>query len=171
MRPPAKIQPYLPIEKMFKWLQDAPNEAAYKRRMAVWLTHTGKLHAPKVAQILAVSTPAVTVWIRQYNLLGPEGLQRKGRGGRRRAFMTIQKEAQILAPFIKMAKSGNIPKTPEIKQAIEKTLNKKVSLPYVYRLLGRHGWNEIIAQSRRETSKISVSDDFQKLARPWLRNS
>ena len=171
MRPPAKIQPYLSIDKMFKWLQDAPDEAAYKRRMAVWLTHTGKLHAPKVAQILAVSTQAVTAWIRQYNLLGPKGLERKGRGGRTRAFMTPQQEAQILAPFIKMAKSSQTPKTREIKYAIEKTLGTKVSLPYIYRLLNRHNWGEIIAQSRTPKKHETAADDFRKITRPWLRNS
>ena len=171
MRPPAKIKPHLPIDKMFLWLRNAPDEASYKRRMALWLTHTGNLHAPKVAQILAVSAKAVAAWIRQYNKFGPDGLERSGRGGRRHALMTPQQEAQILAPFIKMAKSGRIPKTPQIKQALETALNKKVSLPYVYRLLSRHGWNQIIALSRKTLPDEKVPDDFQKIARPWLRNT
>lgn len=171
MRPPTRIKPHLSIDKMFQWLQNAPDEASYKRRMAVWLTHTGDLHAPKVAQILAVSTQAVAVWIRQYNRLGPNGLKRTGRGGRRHALTTPDKEAQILAPFIKMAKAGRIPKTTQIKKAVENALKRKVSLPYVYRLLSRHGWNEIIAQSRQTSQPTEFPDDFQKIARPWLRNT
>jgi transposase len=171
MRPPAKIKPYMPIEKMFQWLQNAPDEASYKRRMAVWLTHTGKLHATKVAQILGVSAKAVAAWVRQYNKLGPEGLQRTGRGGRRHALMTPRREAEILAPFIKMAKSGRIPKTTQIKQALENALKRKVSLPYVYRLLSRHDWSEIIAQSGQTSPAEKIPDDFQKIARPWLRNT
>ena len=138
MRPPAKIKPHLSIDKMFLWLRSAPDKASYKRRMAVWLTHTGNLHAPKVAQILGISPQAVAAWVRQYNKLGPDGLNRTGRGGRRHALMTPRREEEILAPFIKMAKSGRTPKTPKIKQALEKALNRKVSLPYIYRLLSRH---------------------------------
>ena len=171
MRPPAKIKTHMPIDKMFLWLRSAPDEASYKRRMAIWLTHTGDLHAPKVAQILDVSAKAVAAWIRQYNKLGPDGLRRTGRGGRRRALMTPNKEAQILAPFIKMAKSGRVPKTPQIKQALEDALNRKVSLPYVYRLLSRHNWNEIIAQSGKTSPPETIPDDFQRIARPWLRNT
>lgn len=171
MRPPTKIKPHLPIDKMFQWLRSAPDEASYKRRMALWLTHTGNLHTPKVAQILGVSPQAVAAWIRQYNNLGPVGLERTGRGGRRRALMTPQQEAQILAPFIKLAKSGRTPKTPQIKQALENALNRKVSLPYVYRLLSRHRWNQIIAQSGKTPPEEKALDDFQKIARPWLRNT
>ena len=170
MRPPAKIKPHLSIDKMFLWLRNAPDEASYKRRMAVWLTHTGNLHAPKVAQILGVSPQAVAAWLRQYNKLGPDGLNRTGRGGRRHALMTTQKEAQILAPFIKLAKSGRIPKTTRIKQALENALNRKVSLPYVYRLLSRHGWSQIIALSRKAPPDEKIPDNFHKIARPWLRN-
>jgi len=171
MRPPAQIKPHLEIDKMFQWLQNAPDEASYRRRMAVWLTHTGNLHAPIVAKALGVSPQAVAAWIRQYNKLGPDGLKRPGRGGRRHALTTPDKEAQILAPFIKMAKSGRIPKTPQIKLAVENALGRKVSLPYVYRLLARHGWNEIVAQSGQKDTVTKQIDDFQKIARPWLRNT
>lgn len=171
MRPPAKIKPHMPIDKMFQWLRSAPDEASYKRRMAIWLTHTGDLHAPKVAKILGVSPQAVAAWVRQYNKLGPGGLQRTGRGGRRHAFMTPRREAEILAPFVKMAKSGQIPKTPQIKQALEDALNRKVSLPYVYRLLSRHDWSEIIAQSGQTSPAGKIPDDFQRISRPWLRNT
>jgi transposase len=171
MRSPAKIKPHLSIDKMFQWLQNAPDEASYKRRMAVWLTCTGNLHAPIVAKVLGVSTQAVAAWISQYNKIGPDGLKRAGRGGRRHALTTPTKEAKILAPFIKMAKSGRIPKTSQIKQALENALERKVSLPYVYRLLSRHGWNEIIAQVAQKETVTKPIDDFQKIARPWLRNT
>ena len=107
MRPPARIKSWLSIEKMFQWLQSAPDEPAYKRRLAIWLTYTGKLHANKVAKVLGVSTQAVWLWIRQYNDSGPSGLKRNGRGGRRWGFMTLQQEAELLRPFIRKARSGS----------------------------------------------------------------
>ncbi|MHC4396565.1 MAG: helix-turn-helix domain-containing protein [Planctomycetota bacterium] len=169
MRQPAAIKSWLSIEKMFQWLQDAPDESSYKRRMSIWLTHTGKLHANKVAKTLGVSTQAVWLWIRQYNARGPEGLKRRGRGGRRWGFLTTQQESELLKPFIRRARLGSPPKPAEIKQSIEQKLQRKVSAPYIYRLLHRHRWAEIIAQSRQYAPSEAVQDDFKKFSRPWLR--
>ena len=169
MRQPAAIKSWLSIEKMFQWLQDAPDESSYKRRTAIWLTHTGKLHAKKVAETLGVSTQAVWSWIRQYNTYGPDGLERKGRGGRRWAFLTIKQEAELLKPFIRRARLGRPPKAAEIKQLIEQKLQRKVSAPYIYRLLHRHGWAEIIAQSKQHVPSDALQDNFKKFSRPWLR--
>ena len=170
MRPPARIKSWQSIEQMFQWLQAASEQSAHKRRMAIWLTHTGRLHANKVAQILGVSTQSVRLWIDQYNRLGPDGLDRRGRGGRRWGFMTLQQETDLLKPFIQKAQQGQSLKAAAIKPIIEKKLGRKVSLPYVYRLLNRHGWGRVIAQSQLKDSKTEGIDNFQKIARPWTRN-
>ena len=169
MPEPIRIKSWLSIEQMFQWLQNAPNEVSYKKRMAIWLTYTGKLSAPKVAEIVGASSQAVWLWIRQYNSVGPIGLDRKGRGGRRWAFMTPEAETEILKPFIKKAAAGHPPKIAHIKQVIEQKLQKKVSLPYIYRLLNRHHWQDIIAQSKAVSRPSSSHDNLEKLLKPWLR--
>lgn len=169
MRPPAQITSWLSLDKMFRWLQAAPDEASHKRRMAIWLTHTGKLHAHKVAEALGVSTQAVWLWIRQYNRKGPDGLDRKGRGGRRWGFMTPEQEVSLLRPLIQRARAGHPPKPSAIRQIIEKELKSPVSMPYVYRLLRRHNWAGIIAQSQRSAPIQKETETFADLAKPWLR--
>jgi len=168
MRPPADIKPYLSVEKMFRWLQNAPDQASYKRRMAIWLTFTGRLHAPKIAEVLGVSSQAVWLWIRQYNTKGPTGLNRKGRGGRRWAFLTLRQEAELLKPLLQKAKSASAPKAAQIREVIEKHLGRKVSMPYVYRMLHSHHWYETIAQSK-PVSDLSGQDTFERISQPWLR--
>ena len=158
------------MEKMFEWLQNAPNEASYKRRLAIWLTHTGRLHAGTVADTLGVSTGAVWLWIKEYNSYGPNGLKRKGRGGRRWGFMTMEQEADLLKPLVRKIRSGQLVKTAAIKEAVEQKLGRIVSNSYVYRMLNRHQWGEIIAQSRAKESNKTGKDDFQKFSRPWLRS-
>ncbi len=171
MRPAACIKPWLSTEKMFRWLQNAPDEASYKRRLAIWLTHTRRLHANKVAETIGVSIHAVWLWVKQYNNNGPAGLERTGRGGRRWAFMTPKQEAELLRPFIRKARSGDTPKPTQIRQTIEKKLGRKVSMPYVYRFLARHGWADLIAQSKPTAKPSAVQDSFEKLSRPWLRQT
>ena len=171
MRPPAKIKNWLSTEKMSKWLQSAADERSHKRRLAIWLTHTGKLHANKRAEILGVSVQAVQLWIGQYNSSGPEGLERIGRGGRRWGFMTLDEEAAILKPFIRRVRSGKPATTKEIKKTIEQKLDRKVSLPYVYRLLKRHNFWDIIAQSKSRGDISPTGNGFLEISRPWQRDA
>jgi len=170
MRPPAEIRSWMSIERMFRWLQNAPDEATYKRRMAIWLTHTSRLHAPRVADILSVSVQSVHLWIRQYNLLGPKGLERTGRGGRRWAFMSPRLERQILRPFIRRLKASEEVKTSQIHRAVELFLGHPVSRSYIYRMLRRNDWQRTCEQIRARLRERAENLDFRRLIHPWRRS-
>ncbi len=167
MRAPAEIKNWLTPQAMDQWVQDAPDSAARNRRMAIWLTCRDRLHAHEVARRLDVSTQAVWLWIHQYNEKGPDGLLRKGRGGRHWGFMTTDEEIELLNPFLQMARSGQITKPNVIKAVVEKHLQKSVSMSYIYRLLRRHGWAEILAQSHANKVQERSHVDFETLANPW----
>lgn len=167
MRPPAKIKPWLNVQEMYNWLENAPDEDSYKRRHTIWLTHTDKLHARKIADILGVSIQAVWLWVKQYNESGPQGLKRKGRGGRRWGFLSQKEEAEFMKPFIQRARSNKPSETAHIQALIEKKLGKKVSKAYVYSLLQRHDIYSIIAQSKISTAISTDADSFKKLSQPW----
>ena len=169
MRPPPQIKPHMSIEKMFHWLQTAPDQDAYKRRMALWLAHTGNLHAHKIAQVLGVSKQAVWLWIGQYNRLGPAGLDRTGRGGRRWAFLSRWQEANLLKPFLKDVQEGKRPKTTEIKNKVEKLLGRPVSNAYIYRMLTRNNYQQQIAQSRSVLDNTQEKDTFRSISQPWQK--
>ena len=166
MGTPIRVKSWLGIEQMYQWLQRADDESSRTRRLALWLIYTGELGVSAVSSTLGVSKQAIWLWVRQYNDLGPAGIERTGRGGRRWGFMTISQEAQLLKPFIAKAKSRQLPKAAEIKRAVEKKTSRKVSMSYVYRLLARHDWSGIIARSRQPKTKPGT---FQELTKPWKR--
>jgi len=170
MRPPATIKDWLSIEKMFQWVQDSPDQSSHKCRMSIWLTHTGRLHADKVADILGVSKQAVWLWIRQYNEKGPSGLDRLGRGGRRWGILSPEEERQWLAPLIREARSGRPVKPSDVQQLVESKLHKKVSKSYIYKLLKRHDWADITGLTRSKTQSEESPDTFGTLSKPWLRS-
>ena len=169
MRKPSDIKEWLSVEKMFVWLQEAPDESAHKRRMAIWLSYTGKIGARKIAEILDVSQQAVWLWVSQYNFQGPVGLERKGRGGRRWGIMSSKDEAEFIKPLLRKARAGDPAKPKNIREMIEAKLDISVSMSYVYRLLRRQGWAEAIAQSRSALTGETTAQDFQSLSRPWAR--
>jgi transposase len=170
MRPPATIKDWLSLDKMFQWVQTAPDEASYKCRMSIWLTHTGRMHASKVAVILGVSKQAVWLWIQQYNEHGPPGLERHGRGGRRWGLLSPQQEKALLAPLVRRLQLGHPVKAAAVQQIVETELGQKVSKSYIYKLLKRHGWSKFPGHPITSIRPTEDLDTFSTLSKPWLRH-
>jgi transposase len=112
------------------------------------MTLTGPFPAHRVASLLVVSKQAVWLWVSQYNRQGPEGLQRRGRGGRRRAYLSLPQETALLRSLQRDAQRGEAPKARQIQVEISKVTHKKVSISYIYRLFGRIGWRKPGARAR-----------------------
>lgn len=162
MRMPAKIKPWLSTEEMAVWVREAPTKEVYKRRLAVWLTHIGPFHAHQVATMLQASTQAVWLWLKQYNNQGPQGIERKGRGGRRWGYLSWPEEQILLHSLYTRAGKGEIITAKKIHQEITEVVGKPVSLDYVYRLMYRHGWRKIGPRPRHVKANPEIQEDFKK---------
>lgn len=162
MRMPAQIKPWLSTEEMSVWLREAPSKEAYKRRLAIWLTHIGPFHAHQVATMLQVSTQAVWIWLKQYNEGGPQGIERKGRGGRRWSYLSWPEEQALLHSFHTRAGKGEIITAKKIHKEVHEAVGKSVSLDYVYRLLYRHGWRKIGPRPRHVKANPKIQEEFKK---------
>ena len=159
------IEPWLSEIELLEWLRQAQSRAEYQRRLAVWLTYLWRFPAREVATLLGVSTQAVWLWISQYNRQGPAGLQRKGRGGRRWAFLTLDQEQDLLATLQEEAGQGKVITAKQIYRRVCRAVGKEVSLDYVYRLLHRHGWRKLGPRPRHVQSDPQVQAEFKKNSR------
>jgi len=148
MRRPALIHPWQSEKRLEAWVRQARSREEYQRRLAIWMTLTGPFPAHRVASLLVVSKQAVWLWVSQYNRQGPEGLQRRGRGGRRRAYLSLPQETALLRSLQRDAQRGEAPKARQIQVEISKVTHKKVSISYIYRLFGRIGWRSSRARAR-----------------------
>jgi transposase len=148
MRRPALIHPWLSEKKLEAWVRKARSREEYQRRVAIWITLTGPFPAHRVASLLVVSKQAVWLWVSQYNRLGPDGLQRRGRGGRRRAYLSLTQEAALLESLQKRAQRGEAPKARQVQEEVSKVTRIKVSISYIYRLFDRIGWRKLAARAR-----------------------
>jgi transposase len=111
---------------------------AYKKRLAIWLTRRGPFHAHKVSELLQVSKQAVWLWIKQYNQGGPDSLDRKGRGGRRRAYLSLDQERALVERLQSQVAKGQGRKAKELLPEVLEAVGQNVSVAYVYRLMQRH---------------------------------
>lgn len=138
MKMPAQISPWLTDEQLSAWVREAPSQDAYKKRLAIWLTRKGPFHAHRVSELLQVSKQAVWLWIKQYNQGGPESLDRKGRGGRRRAYLSLDEERMLVERLQQQVAKGQARRAKELLPEVLAAVGQTVSVAYVYRLMQRH---------------------------------
>ena len=86
------------------------------------------------------------------------------RGGRHHQHLTLEQEAQLLAPFAASAQAGGILSVAEIQQAYQERTGKAVARSTVYRLLQRHGWRKVVPRSRHPKADVTVQGAFKKTA-------
>jgi transposase len=161
----AHVEPWLSELELLEWVRAGQARAEYQRRLAVWLTYLRQFPAHEVATLLGVSTPAVWRWLSQYNRQGPAGLARRGRGGRRWAFLSLDQERELLAELQEQAGRGQVLTAKQIHGRVRQAVGKKVSLDYVYRLLHRHGWRKLGPRPRHVKADPQAQTEFKKNSR------
>lgn len=90
--------------------------------------------------------------------------QRPRPGGRRRENLSVEREREILAPFLARASVGGILVVPPIKAELEAALGRTMALSSVYNLLHRHGWRKLAPDKQHPQS-----DPIAQAA--WKKNS
>ena len=92
--------------------------ALYRQR---WLIIYNALAQPRKAEEIArhcgVSKATVHQVISTYNRLGVIAVETAGKGGRRHQYLTLEEEAQFLAPFFARAEEGLLTTTAGIWRA------------------------------------------------------
>jgi transposase len=109
-------------------------------------------------------SPAWTCRLRNRFLAGEivgDG-QRQRRGGRRRQTMTLEREREVLAPFLDRARTGGILVVGQVKGELEATLGRPMALSSVYNLLHRHGWRKLAPDKRHPQSDAQAQRDWKK---------
>ena len=91
--------------------------------------------------------------------------QRQRPGGRRRENLSVEREAEVLAPFLERASLGGILVVPQIKAELEVALGRPMARSSVYNLLHRHGWRKLAPDKRRPQSDPVAQEAFKKTPR------
>lgn len=84
------------------------------------------------------------------------------RGGRYHAHFTLEREAEVLKPFLERARSGGVLVVPEIKPVLEAELGRPMALSTVYNLLHRHGWRKLAPDKRHPQSDPKAQEAWKK---------
>jgi len=133
----AHVAPWKTREELLEWLQEADSKEAYQRRLVIWMAVVHPMSATQVAKLLGISVQSVWKWLGEYNHSGPEGLERVGRGGRRKALLSLSAEKSLVAKIRSLqTQSPHLPLSHVLPE-VERLLKRKVPLHYLYRLMRR----------------------------------
>jgi transposase len=109
--------------------------------------------AEDIARTVGVSLTTVHRVISAYNQGGVAAIETPGKGGRRHQYLTLEQEQILLQPFLARAARGEMVTAVEIKLALEARIGHEVNKSTLYRLLERHGWQQIGAEASPAQAK------------------
>ena len=165
----SHVEPWLSDVELLAWTQDASSRQEYQRRLAVWLVYLERWPAYRVARALGVSIPAIWKWLGEYNRMGPQGLERRGRGGRRWGFLSLEQEHALLAAAREEAGRGRLLTAKHLLPRVQQAVGHEVSLDYVYALLKRQGWRKLAPRPTHAKADPAAREAFKKGRRKWSK--
>jgi transposase len=158
----TKAAEYLSVEEV-KYRMQHDSRLLYRQR---WLIIYNAMVDPRPAEEIArhcgVGTVTVQHLISRYNRFGISAVETKGKGGRRREYLTFEQEQQFLKPFFARAQTGEMATVAEIHHAFEDRLEHSVDESTIYRLLQRHGWRKVVPRPRHPQAREEAQEVFKK---------
>ena len=134
----------------------------HSRWLIVWNALVDPRPAKEIAVHTGVSVSTVHNVMSRYNRFGPTAVEGAEKGKRRRYYLSKDKEALFLEPFLELASKGEICVAGQIKRALEELLNHEVHHSTVYRMLHRNGWREIVPRPVHPKAKRETQEAFKK---------
>jgi transposase len=164
------MRPQRPIHKDAKkslkgLLKKTKTKADFQRVQCLWLRAEFVMSSDEVGKAIGYSPATVKKLWSEYFSKGEKALIGVGRGGRRRANLSIEAEKDLLAGFLKKAEGGGVLVVAEVKEAYEKAIGHSVPKSTVYRMLARHGWRKIAPRPRHPKFDPQKMEEFKKNSR------
>lgn len=137
----------------------------HRRWLVVWNALVDPRPAGEIAVHTGVSVSTVHNLISRYNRFGPKAIEGSEFGKRRRAYLSKDREAEFLKPFLELAPAGEVCVARRIRKALEELLDHEVHHSTVYRMLHRNGWREIVPRPVHPEAKEETQEAFKKNSR------
>lgn len=103
--------------------------------------------AKEVSEQTGLHTGTVTHLVAKYRNHGLEAISGNHYGGNHRN-MSVEEEAEILAPFKERAAKGELVSVSEITRAYQDKVDHPISSGQIYYVLHRHGWRKVMPRSK-----------------------
>ena len=160
-----KITPTIIKAKM----QAAESVSDYKRWQIIYHICCYNVDADYLSDITGYSKPNIYKVVQQFNNSVNADISIKPKGGRKRAYMSIENEKKLLRSLESKALQGQILTFKDIQTIIEHALNKPVSADYIWDLFKRNGWTKHTPRPSHPHKKMDQQEAFKKNSKTsWI---
>ena len=156
------VKPHLPLEDIDARLQHLHDFWRLRRWLVIRHALVDPAPAKAIAGRLGLSVFTVRDLIEAYNRHGPDALETPGKGQRQHAYLSVNAERTLLAPFLEASQAGHIAIARTIKKAFEDSLGHRLATSTIYRLLRRHHWRKVVPRPKNPRSSKAAQAAFKK---------
>lgn len=158
-----KLKPHLTDNELKNKLKSSKTADELRRWQCLYLVQSQKgITAHEISKILCISVPTIYLYVETYNKYGAERVKPKRKGGRRRFYLSMEEEREILKNAAKKAIEGKIITAKEIKKEVEKKIGHVVSDDYLWDLFKRHNWSKKKPRPKHPKSSEKEQEAFKK---------
>jgi len=123
-----------------------------------------ELKAKAIGEITQYSENRVKRIHCEYRKKGMESIA-DNRGGRRREYMSVREEEELLKSFEEASGKGELCEMSGIKAAYEEKVGNKVNAGTIYRLMKRHGFRKIVPYQRHKKGNREEQESFKRTSK------
>ena len=147
------------IEKLSQNREDL----TYSRWQIIYLIQVGKMSSAEVlAPIVNLSVHSIYKIVEKYSLAGPSSIFYKPKGGRRKAFLSLEEEKELFISLEDKASKGQIKAAVDIRLIVEKKVGHIVSDDYLWDLFQRNGWKKKMPRPHHPKRSLEDQLEFKK---------
>jgi len=161
-----RVKPHLTLEEIDARLKHLHDFWRIRRWLVIRHALVDPAPAKDIACRLGLSVCTVRDLMEAYNRDGPDALETAGKGQRQRAYLSLDEEHTVLAPFRADSQAGHIAIVRPIKKAFEDSLGHPVATSTIYRLLHRHHWRKVVPRPKNPRRSKEAQDTFKKTSPP-----
>jgi transposase len=164
----SRIKEHLPLEEVQRRHRREKRPAQKRRWLIVLSLQADPRLAAEVARQLDCSCSLVNQTVAAYNREGPAALEPPAprvdaaQRPQRRAYLSVEAEAALLAPFAEQAALGRLVTARPVRLALEARLGHAVHARTAERLLARQCWRKLVPRPRHPDADLAAQQAHKK---------
>ncbi len=164
-----KVKNHLTDKELREKMKQEKSIKQFKIWQCIYIVQSKKdIRAEQVSDLIQISKYSVYHYVENYNRYGPIGVIIKAQGGRRRSYLKLEEEKELLKKISDKALQGLILTALDMRDEVEKKIGKKVSDDYLWDLFHRHGWKKKAPRPSHPRSNKREQEGFKKnLKKSW----
>lgn len=165
-----KIKEHLTNEDFAKLIKNEKGVSQLRIwQILFYIKNNFGVQAKSIASIFGLSVSSIYRHVQNFNKHGKNGVLLKSKGGRRRFYLSLEKEKEILDQLAEQASEGTILTMNDVRSNFEQEIGHKISDDYIWDVFNRHNWTKKSPRSKNPKQDLPKQEEFKKNSKKaWM---